>query len=250
MQPRVQTGGQPARDTRGAFCPTCLQSRPRVSHGTIARRRRLGARVGGGDHRECQGHRPRRCAPIRRRRALCVGDRVCSMPGTRRQFELSDAQWADRGSFLPPERGCRSAGDSTIDAWSTPCSGHSRTAASWGGNLPEHYPHCNSVCTRFCRCSEQGICTSVLRDLTTRRDTRQRTPLGPPIAAVAGSERSGGGGGPWHSRWSPPPTRAPSRHGGRSAHLGSWPYLRTRQAPGPTHPMQILCGEGLALALA
>ena len=36
-----------------------------------------------------------------------------------------------------------------------------------GRDLPEHYPHCHSVYTRFCRCSEQGICTSVLRDLTT-----------------------------------------------------------------------------------
>src|SRR5258706_12210141 len=36
-----------------------------------------------------------------------------------------------------------------------------------GRDLPEHYPHCNSVYTRFCRCSEQGICTGVLRGRAT-----------------------------------------------------------------------------------
>src|SRR5882672_7441416 len=74
MQPRVQTGGQPARD---------------ISEGVFD-------------------------------------------AGTRRQFELSDAQWADRGSSASSAR-AQVGRDSTIDAWSTPCSGYFRTAASWGG---------------------------------------------------------------------------------------------------------------------
>ena len=72
-----------------------------------------------------------------------------------------------------------------------------------------------------------------------RRDTRQRTPLGPPIARRGriGAQRRGRR--PWHSRWSPPPTRAPSRP--RRAIRPPVVHGLLEDAPqsrGPTHPIK------------
>ena len=107
-----------------------------------------------------------------------------------------------------------------------------------GRDLPEHYPHCNSVYTRFCRCSEQGICTSVLRDLTTDADTRQRmdrfssgpahSPPWPDRSAAAGAVTLA-----FPVVTAPDASTEPASAGDRPMAY-TWPTLKTRWAKRPS----------------